>query len=279
MLRSIAHIIHPGLVEPTSDLTIAQPITFATMQTAQRIAYHQVDVQLFYTQYADEAITPLAGFQRTPDLTRSVLTIGRFQQKRKLALLSDILDRLYAATEAEYLIYTNVDIALQPHFYLAVDQLLAQGYDALIINRRTISATFQQVAEIPLMYAQVGEPHPGHDCFIFKRAVYTRYQLGDICIGASRVGAALALNLVYHAEHFQEFTDLHLTFHLGNKQAWRLASVQDYRHHNDAQYHRILAYYQARFPHVQHPFLDRLQARFAKPPRWRAMCSQLRRYF
>jgi len=40
-----------------------------------------------------------------------------------LPLLSDILDRLYAATDAEYLIYTGVDIALPTVFLLNRRQL------------------------------------------------------------------------------------------------------------------------------------------------------------
>lgn len=276
-MRTIAHIIHPVVVDPASDLMVAQPVTFATMKTAQSFAQGQVDVRLFYTKYSDEELVLPEGFQKTNDLTRSVLAVGTFQKPRKLALLVDILDRLAAATDAEYLIYTNVDIALQPHFYQVVAQLIAQGYDAFIINRRTIPATLQQVAEIPLMYAQVGEAHPGHDCFVFKRSAYQQYRLGNICIGTSRIGAALALNLVYNATQFQEFTDLHLTFHIGDDRVWQAASLQDYLQHNDGEYRQLLAHYGTTFPNVQHPFIEKLVKRFARPSLQQRISRELTR--
>ena len=245
-MRRIAHIVNPFQVSESSDLFAAQPITFETMRQARAFAAGQVDVELLSAQYPeDQAIVP-SDFRRTPDLEESVLDHGQFQKARKLPLLQEILDRLYQATEAETLVYANVDIGLLPHFYLAVDGWLAAGYDAFTINRRTISDRFTSVEQIPLMYAQVGQPHRGWDCFVFRREAYPHYNLGAICVGAPRVGLALIANLVAHAGHFHEFKDQHLTFHLGNERAWQEGAYADYAAHNSRELLRILAELEAK---------------------------------
>lgn len=240
MMTRIAHIVNPVCVNDSSDLFTAQPITFETMRIAQRFARGLVDVSFFSTQFPeDDSVIPI-DFVRTPDLERSVLDTGDFQRPRKLPLLKDILDRAYQASDAEYIIYTNVDISPLPHFYLAIDQFIESGIDAFVINRRTISSQFQEIKHIPLMYAQIGQPHRGWDCFIFRREVYPHFKLGSVCVGATRVGLALLSNLVAHAERFREFKDEHLTFHIGDERNWLNRAYADYDRHNTQQLLNIL---------------------------------------
>ena len=265
VVRKFAHIVHPAIVSERSDLRIAQPITFESMRVAQQFAREQIDVQLIYTLYANEEASMPPEFVQSADLTRNVTDVGEFNEQRQLALIGDILERLAAtAPDADYYIYTNVDIGLQPHFYAAVNQLIDQGYDALIINRRTIPKRFQSISELPLMYAELGEKHPGHDCFIFRRDAYQAYQLGQICIGASRIGAALSLNLLYHAHNFREFKDLHLTFHIGDDRIWTSDRYNDYLAHNHAEYLKLIALFEATYPQFEHPYLPNLKHRFDK---------------
>ena len=138
-MRRLAHIVNPVRVGPSSDLFKAQPVTFASMETARRLAQGMVQVELYAAQFAEDRGLAPPFIQETPDLVRSVLDVGSFRVPRKLPLIRDILDRLAAATEADYLLYTNVDIGLLPHFYLVVDMLIEQGCEAMIINRRTMS--------------------------------------------------------------------------------------------------------------------------------------------
>lgn len=257
-MRKFAHIINPLVVGESSDLFKAQPVTFKTMQTARDFAKGQIEVELFSAQYAEDRKIVSADFTMTPDLERSVMDFGKFKLKRKLPLLKDILDCLSAATDAEYLIYTNVDIALQPHFYLTVNSIIEQGIDSFIINRRTITETYQELEQIPLMYAQVGKKHPGRDCFIFKKQFYKHYKLGNVCIGAGRVGAVLALNLMYNSLFFEEFRDLHLTFHIGEQRVWREDKFQDYNSHNRCEWDAILKYFQMRSPHTRSELIDKM---------------------
>jgi hypothetical protein len=229
----IAHIINPVKVPPASGLGIAQPITFETMRAAREYAQGQMQVDLFTAQFPEDRAAVPPDFQPTPDLERSVLNMGVFQRQRKLPLLCDILDHLYhAAFDADYLIYTNADIALMPYFYIATRSLINAGYDAISITRRTIPNYYSTTDQLTLMMADVGTDHPGHDCFIFPRRVYPLYQLGGVCIGARWVGRTLIWNLALHAQKFEEFTDKHLTFHIGDDQAWNQPEVADYVAYN-----------------------------------------------
>ncbi|NUO84187.1 hypothetical protein HUU05_29290 [candidate division KSB1 bacterium] len=219
-MRRIAHIVNPVIVAPSSDLFVAQPITFETMKLAAGLVRGQVEVEFFSAQYSEDRALVPKDFQLTPDLERSVLDCGDFPKQRKLPLLADILDRLYEASNAEYFIFTNVDIAVMPHFYAAVSAFIAAGVDAFVINRRTITRKHTEASQIALMYAEIGEPHEGHDCFVFRREVYPQYRLGAVCTGVWYVGRVLLWNLAGHARKFREYKNKHLTFHLGNDRAF-----------------------------------------------------------
>ncbi len=192
-------------------------------------------------QYNDESRFELPDvFTRLPDLTRSVSDIGEFHSNRKLALIKDILDTLdNSDTDSGYFIYTNVDIALMPGFYLAIKKIIEKEYDAFVINRRTIKETFTSIDQIPLMYAETGETHPGYDCFVFKRNIYEKFILRDICIGTAWIGRALLANMVAFSKNFKEFRNLHLTFHLGDSLSWRDPDFDEYFKHNRDEYRKI----------------------------------------
>ena len=259
MTLKLAHIINPVVVKESSDLFIAQPITFQTMKIAQEFAQkYDVEVQLYSAQYPeDHSIIPKY-FQKTPDLERSVLDIGDFKVKRKLPLIKDILDNLYEATDAEYLIYTNTDIALMPNFYVIVSQIINQGYDAFVINRRTISKQYSKLEEIPLMYAEAGEKHDGHDCFVFKKSIYKYYELESSFIGVPPIGKILLLNLIGHATKFNEFTELHLTFHLGNDGDWKSSSSEQLYSYNLNEFKSIYRIYQEKCSIPNHILVDQM---------------------
>lgn len=240
-MRKIAHIVNPVLVGESSDLFVAQPITFETMRIARGFAAGKVDVELYSAQYPEDHPLVPDDLGRTPDLERSIMDYGNFSRPRKLPIFRDILDRLHGATDADYMIYTNVDIGLQPHFYLAVDQFITEGFDAFVINRRTISDRYSDIRHLPMIYAEIGEPHRGWDCFVFPRASYPQYRLGSVCIGVPRADLALISSMVAFATHFREFKNQHLTFHLGNERAWRSTTFADYADHNTTEALRILS--------------------------------------
>ncbi|MBN1224480.1 MAG: hypothetical protein JXB23_14625, partial [Candidatus Aminicenantes bacterium] len=219
-MRQIAHIINPVVVMPSSDLSIAQPITFASMTAAREFARSAVNVEFYSAQFPEDRPIVPEDFAMTPDLERSVLDVTSFELERKLPLIKDILDRLYKSTSADFMIYTNVDIALMPAFFSAVDRIVADGYDAFVINRRTISDRYKSVNDLPLMYAEAGESHKGWDCFVFSRSLYPGFDTGNACIGAGWIGRVLITNMACLARNFRIFDDLHLTFHRGNEKIW-----------------------------------------------------------
>jgi len=217
---SIAHIINPVIVPKNSDLYIAQPITFETMKLAKVQAEGVVDVTQFAAFYPeDEGLVP-SHLLTTPPLERSVLDFDPVFNKRKLPLLVDVLDRLYEASDADYFVYTNVDIALMPHFYFVLEHFIQDGYDAFIINRRTIEPAEEALSHPPLLFAEAGTKHPGSDCFVFKRSLYPMFNFGKVCLGTNFVGLTFRLNLMAYAPQFEHMEDLHLTFHIGNDKVW-----------------------------------------------------------
>ena len=249
----IAHVIHPVSVPATSDLQVAQPVTFHTMKLAREYANGEPEVELFAVKYADEQPEIPEWFTSLPDLGRSVADVASFRKRRKLAILKDILDRLHDASDADYFIYTNVDIAVQPYFYTVIAALIREGCDAFVINRRTVSDSHGAVEDIPLMCAEVGMTHPGHDCFVFKREHYPDYVLGEACIGTSWIGRVFITNLICNAEKFREFKDMHLTFHIGDKRVWNADSFLDYEMHNNDELIKVVDHYKAKGGFADHP--------------------------
>lgn len=255
-MRQIAHIINPVIVDESSDLFFAQPITFETMKRAKEFAKEHVGVTLFSAQYPKDRSFVPEGLQVTPDLDRSVLDLGTFNKPRKLPLLKDILDRLYEESGADFLVYSNADIALMPYFYVSVNSIIDEGYDAFVINRRTISKRYNNVNQVYLMFAQAGEQHPGYDCFVFKRSLYPSFRLGSACIGANWIGRVLITNLICHSVKFRVFGDLHLTFHVGDDRNWKVPINSDYDKHNEAELYKILMEYKAKGLFHDRPLVD-----------------------
>lgn len=241
-MLKIAHIINPVVVNESSDLFVAQPITFETMKVAQNFAHQRdLDVQLYAAQFSEDHPIIPDYFQKTSNLTRSVIDVNQFKFPRKLPLLQDILDRLYGASEADYFIYTNVDIALMPNFYVSVSKIINLGYDAFVINRRLISIKQESIDDIPLMYGEIGKSHPGYDCFVFKRNVYPKYKLGNTCIGIKFIDSTFLVNLICYCRNFKVFKDKHLTFHIDDRRSWALPDNYDYIVHNRTEFLSIVS--------------------------------------
>ena len=193
------------------------------MRRAALKADGKVLVKQYSAQFPEDHDAVPNFFTMLPDLTQYQEHQGRNGRSRKLPLLKEILDRLYEqAVDADYLIYTNVDIALQPHFYLKVAERIEQGIDAFTITRRTISDRFISPDELDEMYSEIGKKHIGFDCFVFRRDAYPKYELDRITIGVPQIGHMLLMNMAEFSSKFQVFRDDLLTFHIGNDGQWLL---------------------------------------------------------
>ena len=234
-MRKIAHIINSFNANPSSDLYTAQPITFNTMLEAQARSKDVVNVELYSAQYAEDRNMVPTDFYATKDLTRSVLDLESFKKEIKLPMIGDIMDRLYAESDAEYLIYTNVDIGVYPDFYLEVNRFIDSGLDAFIINRRRLSAEYTSLDDVPRIYLDKGKKHPGFDCFVFHRDLYPQFELKDICIGVPFIGITFAQNLFALSKKFQLFENEILTFHIG-MEIFKGRAQRDYFRYNQKQF-------------------------------------------
>lgn len=207
---SIAHIINPLKAKEDSELFIAQPIVFEAMRKAKDFAV-RCEVKLFSAQYQEDVEIVPDYFQKTVNLKNAIQISGN----KKLPLIKEILSNLYENSNAEYLIYTNTDIIVLPQFYETAAKIIEQGYDAFIINRRRIPKIYNSINDLPFIYSDIGKSHPGFDCFVFKRELFPKFILGEICVGIPFVEATLMHNLFAYSEKCKLFDDLHLTTHIG----------------------------------------------------------------
>lgn len=235
MIR-IAHVLNPFDAPDGSDLHRAQPITFESLRIAAEHARDVADVRQHAVTFPEDR-QPLPGhLDPLPHLERSVQDVGTFRTDRRLPLLADLLERLHAAgADADLLVYSNVDIAVMPAFYTALARLLERGVDASVVNRRMIADRYGGVEDLPLMFAAVGSPHPGRDCFVFRASIVEHLDVGDVAVGADWVGRVLTWNLALRARRFVWLTDAHLTFHLGDDRAWEQPRFDEYAEFNRQQ--------------------------------------------
>ncbi|MFC4621198.1 glycosyltransferase [Comamonas nitrativorans] len=240
-MMKIRHIINPVLVQPDSDLYIAQPITFASIIAARSAAKESgIEVDICFTCYPEDVDVVPSGFRNIGFLGRSITDVAQLGKPRKLPLIQDIVAKALEGVEVDLIIYTNVDIAVQPEFYIEVERIAAQGYDAFTINRRTLPKHYDSPSQLSLMYQEPGEKHPGHDCFIFKYEAARHYKLGFGCIGANWIGRILLANLMANSTQFHIFDNKRLTFHIGDDRSWKIDAFSDYDSHNEQELVKIL---------------------------------------
>jgi hypothetical protein len=198
-----------------SDLFEAQPVTFRTMLKAKENSLYSDSILQYAIGFKeDESMIP-ESFIKLSNLKRSVLDVSGFTKQRKLPLIKDILLAL-KTIDSDYIIYTNVDIALMPHFYDYIIEKLKSGSDSLIINRRVLDS----LKEDSLMYSDIGKSHPGYDCFVFRKELVSKFVLGNTCIGANWIGRIMYANLIVFSKKLEIIKDAHLTFHIGEDGAW-----------------------------------------------------------
>ncbi|MFT4681173.1 MAG: hypothetical protein ACI9FU_000659 [Granulosicoccus sp.] len=230
-MRTIAHIINPFIAKKSSDLHLAQQVTIHSMEVAQKTAVGSLSIDLMTAQFSEDKSMVPSGWIGTQDLTRSIKDKGNFERDMKLPFLTDILERMFNETKAEYLIFTNVDIGVQPEFYLKVNEMIDEGRDAFIINRRRIPENFSSVDEMESIYAEKGKKHPGFDCFIFHRDLFQKFSLADVCTGVPFIGITLAQNVFCFGNNPKVYRDEFLTFHIG-MEIFKKRASRDYFKYN-----------------------------------------------
>lgn len=249
-MLKISHIVNPVKIGKDRDLYFQQPITFETMRVARKFAFEKgIKVEFYAVGYPEDDEVMPNDFIQLSSLERSVLDYGKFNIPRKLPFFKDILDRLYEATDAEYLIQTNADIGLQPFFYLLIKRIIEDlGYDAFCINKRIIPDHYRSIDELPLMWAEMGNAHAGFDCFVFHRDLYPAFRVGKVCMGTPWSEATVGLSMDYYAKKFTVFQNAHATFHIGDPRIWRPAQYNDYRQFNTEEVCKVMTWFKKRKP-------------------------------
>lgn len=233
-MAKLAHIVNPVSAAPGSELAVVQPITFESMRRAK--GHCSQEVELIAVTSGDPAVE---GFMASAHLSRSIKDVRGISEERPLPFLHDILDAGIQATDAEYIIFTNVDIVVNRMFYDLVAGYIKDGHDAFIINRRRVSRRFDSPDQLDEIFAETGKEHGGFDCFVFKRDLFSSFILGEVCIGIPHVGNTLAHNLICFANDFRLFTNKHLTFHVGMElvKNW---GPSDVNAHNKREFRKVL---------------------------------------
>jgi len=260
-VRKIAHIINPYIADKGTEAFDIQAMTFESMRIAQDFAKTDVKVELVTAQFPeDHSIIP-DYFTQLPDLEQSILDVKKFDLKKKLPLIKDILDLLYKSTDAEYLVYTNVDIVLMPQFYSAVNRYLDLNHDALIINRRRVPKKYNSIEDISLLFSDLGRPHPGFDTFVFHRDIYSKFMMGNICVGINFIGVTLAHNIFCFSKNYKLILNDHLTTHIGLEVM--PSREGQYLDHNKSEFNKLMKEFRNhltpdKLPYSQLPFYKKI---------------------
>ncbi|XOV76998.1 MAG: hypothetical protein ACFHWZ_09425 [Phycisphaerales bacterium] len=279
----IIHIINPFHAPEGSEHAIAQEVTLASIRRAHAHAkdagLEVVPVGVAFEEDLDLVASPFIAAQ---PLKRSVIDVADFATSKKFPLVADLIalgaDAAGPAREGDVLVYTNLDISLQPHFYASVASLVTRSAPAHVINRRTIPGHYDSPGQLDAMLAEPGERHGGWDCFVFPRSFVGSLELDRICIGAPYIGLAMLANLdALSGFRLVEHKDLHLTFHIGDDATWR--GRTDLSEHNRLRLRASLdRLREAHAPVPARSFFERVDAElFERPRRDKALRHRLRR--
>lgn len=220
---------------PGSDWDRVMRLTQRTMRAAAG-AYAGSARLVAPMRPADEHARP-EGFGPAPTLARSSADFG---VGGDYPLVFDILESIAAADPgAEYLVFTNADIAIQPGFYEALDAIIRAGAQAGSVTRRTLASGAIDLADGAIL-AETGQFHGGHDCVFFPRSWVSSFVRNDAVVG--RGGGPMRGvmdNLVALASPFVCLRDVHLTCHVGDDKAWQDPSGEGAVRHNTREHERV----------------------------------------
>ncbi|MDF1672845.1 MAG: hypothetical protein P1U41_05040 [Vicingaceae bacterium] len=232
----ILHIINP--FNGSDEHTQIQSLTLQSILAAKNYSSN-IEITNCAVVFEEDKSSVPNFIEQTELIDRSVLDVNKNLKNRKLPILGDVLEKGSKLINTDYIIYTNIDIGLQPNFYESVAEFTAKGYDAFAINRRRVSEKYTNVNQLNQIYAEVGEMHIGYDCFVFKTELLKCFKLNNVCVGIPFVDSAILFNLIAYSNSFKLFTNKHLTFHVGYDLVKNWGS-KAFIHHNKREYQKIL---------------------------------------
>lgn len=234
------HILNPYLVTPESEDDLIQKRTFESIEIARSYTNEYFDVNIIAKVDENELDVfkqQLTGphFHVAKLNTLSENLDKKFNVPRRLPVLNDLvsLPKLMSGNigDDDYLIFTNMDICVQPYFYTEVCQMIRRGYSCFVINRRTVDKELL-TKPIEASFIAEGDKHIGHDCFVLPAKLLNQFQLKEHILGIGFVFRPFLLNCIIHSDNFHEFEDLYMTYHYGDDMTWKNEKYSDYLEHN-----------------------------------------------
>jgi hypothetical protein len=238
MSFNFSHIINPVSEKENPELFAAQKITFQSIAESRKRLKGNISVELIAVSFPEANSVSEKIADKTIPLLRSVADIKKFNRERKLPIIHDLLSEGIKNASHDYIVFTNIDIALMPDFYNVVNWYCEKGHDAVVINRRRIPNKLKN-APLEVMQAHAGYMHTGYDCFIFKKSLFEKFVPTNICIGIPPAGNDIFYNLFTFAENPLLLTERHLTFHLGMELV-KIWGSSEYYHFNYSEFSKLL---------------------------------------
>ena len=244
----ITHVLNPYRARTEHERAL-QELTFETVRIAARVAAPAIEVRcVCVTQPNETGIVP-PDFIAAETLTRTVLDVATFNVPRAMPLIFDVLDRGVGVIEnppelsgcEDFIVFTNMDIHLQPYFYRVIAEFINAGYDMIDVHRRIIPHYAPTLDQLPSMFAESGLHHGGLDCIVFPRQKYQSFVKNHACIGMSLVMKGVLFNCAMQARRFLVLSNSRLTFHLGNDRAWSNPRFKDYENFNFSESIRVVS--------------------------------------
>ena len=172
MKISFNHIINPFPSGEETEHGIASKITYASLEVAvQQAKTEGVDVQVSAVLLKGDELSVKSPAILAGVLKRTVQDLYNLRPKKPLPLISDILNMGALSFESSHIIYTNMDIAVQPNFYIKLREVIenfSNENSPFIIYRRNIPSNFNSIDQLSEMYTQEGTISEGFDCFVFS---------------------------------------------------------------------------------------------------------------
>jgi hypothetical protein len=209
----ILHLINPYSSGNGSFDSRMQSLTMESMVEAKRFAKKDVHISLCYTCLEGDIVEVPSEFIQLSSLSRSIVDVHVDLNGKKLPLIQDILNKTEELGPVDYVIYTNMDIIVLPHFYSFIFGKLNQ-HDAIVVNRRRITQKHIE-SGLSEIYADIGLSHPGFDCFVLEQSLLKSFDMGKICIGIPFLESAFTHHIAALAKSPLYVLDQHLTTHIG----------------------------------------------------------------
>lgn len=234
------HIFAPYSLAASSLAAAEVGIVYESWQlAAARAARKGMEIDFLACTFAEDQ-SAVPGFARASSPLRHYALDTRTGSH--LPTVGEVWEKAFAEGNGSFVVFTNVDIGLQPDFYLKVHALLSkfekehamQGLTSpttVLEFTRVQSVALRPGEAIPSLDAVLAAPagrHPGHDCFVVPRArIPEQLRTGGLVLGMPPWGTMyhLALERDEHLNfHFVQGTSTdRYTFHTGvdaNKESW-----------------------------------------------------------